>query len=259
MSLRKKIVASCPVNTNVRLGADVYKMMVEAPDICRAAKAGQFVQVKTGRPDSPLLRRPLSIADFADDELTIVYRTVGLGTQWLSERRAGDPVDIVGPLGRGFTLEANRPLLVGGGVGLAPLLSVARFYAERGRADILLAGRSRGEVVFWEDLFRDWCSRIHITTDDGSLGVHGNALALLPGLADSGLYDFIYACGPSPMLTAIIDLVKGKNIACQVSLESRMGCGLGVCWACAVTGADHKRKKICLNGPVFWAGEVDGL
>ena len=205
------------------------------------------------------MRRPLSVADAVDGKVIIIYRAVGVGTNWLAARREGEKVDIMGPLGRGFTLEAKRPLLVGGGIGVAPLLNVARGFCGRADSGVLLAGRNKGEITYWQPMFKDFCRFIYITTDDGSMGVHGNALAVLPRAVAEGGYDCVYACGPPPMLKAIAAFVIEKGISCQLSLESRMGCGLGACQACSCQGADGKRKRICLNGPVFAAGEVEGL
>ncbi|MDR3348075.1 MAG: dihydroorotate dehydrogenase electron transfer subunit [Acidaminococcales bacterium] len=257
--MSKKFVELAAVLGNVRLGSDVYSLLLDAPQICREAKPGQFVGVKTGWGQAPFLRRPLSVADAADGRITIIYRAAGVGTSWLAARREGEKVDIMGPLGHGFSLEAKRPLLVGGGIGIAPLISVARSFAGRFGSGIVLAGRNKDEITYWQAMFKDLCHCVYIATDDGSMGIRGNALAVLPQAAEEGGYDCIYACGPPPMLKAIAAFVRQKNIPCQLSLESRMGCGLGACQACSCQGADGKRKRICLNGPVFAAGEVEGL
>jgi dihydroorotate dehydrogenase electron transfer subunit len=256
--LSKKFVASAKILANAKLGDDVYGMTLDAPEISREAKPGQFVGVKAGWAEAPFLRRPLSIADAADGRITIIYRAVGAGTNWLAGRRESEEINIMGPLGSGFTLDAQRPLLVGGGIGIAPLLSVARAFSERGGSGILLAGRNRSEIAYWRPMFEDFCRSIYVTTVDGSAGTRGNALAILPQAAAEGGYDSIYTCGPPPMLRAIAAFVKERDIPCQLSLESHMACGLGACQACSCAGTDGKRKRICLNGPVFAAGEVQG-
>ena len=255
MNLNKKIVAVTGVLSNERLGGDVYCMVVSAPEICREAKPGQFVHIKTGWADSPLLRRPLSVADVQEERLTVIYRAIGTGTGWLAERQRGETVDMVGPLGHGFSLSAQKPLLAGGGLGIAPLLYLARAFAAQGTvAALLLADRTAKEISYWQSMFDRLYQDIYITTDDGSAGVHGNALAVLPKAAENR--DCIYACGPVPMLKAITKFVEQANIPCQVSLESHMACGLGACQACSCPTAAGVRRRICLNGPVFAAGEV---
>ena len=168
---------------------------------------------------------------------------------------SGDKLSIVGPLGHGFAMEAERPLLVGGGLGLAPLLYLAEgFCAQNKPIEILMGGRSE-EELFWTDLYEDICQNIHITTDDGSCGVQGTVIALLPQLLDSGKYDCVYVCGPVPMMKAVAEVAAEKNIKCQVSLEKYMACGLGACLSCSCSGIG-KRLKVCTDGPVFWAEEV---
>lgn len=255
----KKVVSDCLILENILLGNDVFKMVVSAPEICKVSQPGQFVEVKTGRPNSPLLRRPISIADVEDDKLTIIYRIVGEGTQLMSECKTGESVNILGPLGKGFDLTAQKPLLTGGGIGIAPMIFLARALQAK-RPSLLLAARSKEDVVFWKELFQAYCPQIDVTTDDGSLGTKGNIMALLPQLCENEAYDKIYTCGPTPMLKAIASYSQEINVPCQLSLESHMACGIGVCLACSCNSADKsQRLKICQNGPVFEAGEVEGL
>lgn len=257
--MNKKAIVDCAVVENVLLGNDIFRMVVNAPEICAASQPGQFVEVKTGRADSPLLRRPISIADVEGDKLTIIYRIVGEGTKWLSECKTDEIVNVMGPLGKGFDLDAKKPLLTGGGIGIAPMIFLARAICES-KPTLLLAARYDADVVFWQELFKEYCPSVHITTDDGSLGTKGNVMALLPELCEKEKFDRVYACGPTPMLKAIATHALDKDIPCQLSLESHMACGLGVCLACSCNSADKsKRLKICQNGPVFSAGEVEGL
>ena len=255
--MTKKVVVECPVLENYLLGSNIYQLVLAAPDICRQAKPGQFVQVKTGRMDSPLLRKPISIADIVGDKLILIYRVVGEGTKWLSECQIGQTIDVLGPLGNGFKLEGKRPLLVGGGIGIAPLLYVARQTCPT-PVEVLLAGRTAQEM-FWTKLFENTCKNIYVTTDDGSMGIKGNVTAALPDLLKTGEFDVIYSCGPEPMLKAVSKIAQEHQVECQLSLERYMACGLGVCLSCACEDKDGKRLKVCLNGPVFQAGEVEGL
>ena len=237
---------------------EVFKIVLDAPEITSQAQPGQFVQVKTSPLAIPLLRRPISIADIKDNKLTLFYRLLGEGTNFLSHYKPGETVDILGPLGHGFKLEGKNPLLVGGGIGIAPLLYLARLFHPATPADILLAGRCAAEM-FWVDIFKPFCKNIYITTDDGSMGTKGNAMALLPELLHSGQFDHLYTCGPDPMLKGVAKETQLQKIPAQLSLERYMCCGLGACLACACEGTDGKRLKVCLNGPVFNAGEVLGL
>ena len=224
------------------LNATTKLIEVYAPEIAKTAVPGQFVNVQVCKNTAPLLRRPFG-------------RIIGEATHILAEVCSGDKLSIVGPLGHGFAMEAERPLLVGGGLGLAPLLYLAEgFCAQNKPIEILMGGRSE-EELFWTDLYEDICQNIHITTDDGSCGVQGTVIALLPQLLDSGKYDCVYVCGPVPMMKAVAEVADEKNIKCQVSLEKYMACGLGACLSCSCSGIG-KRLKVCTDGPVFWAEEV---
>ena len=237
-----------------KLAGDVRRMTVCCPEIARDARPGQFVQVRLlGR--DVLLRRPLGIAD-ADGEkgtLAFVYRVLGKGTKALSHLPPGDEVNVLGPLGRGFSMGAGHPLLVGGGMGLSPLLFFAK--AMEGKGTVLMGGRNAGEM-FWGELFSPYATETHITTDDGSLGRKGFAVDLLPELLERGGHDLVAVCGPEIMMRRAAELARAAGIPCQVSLERRMACGLGACLSCSLDATDGTRKKVCKDGPVFWAEEV---
>ncbi len=195
-----------------------------------------------------LLRRPFGIADVKDKSITVFYRVLGEGTKALTSVKSGDLLNVLGPLGNGFKTDAKRPLLVGGGMGLAPLLYLARFY--QGKADILMGGRNKQEI-FWEEYFRPYANNIFITTDDGSVGTKGFTTNLLPQLLTDTKYDLVAVCGPGIMMQLISDIAAKYDVPCQVSLEKRMACGLGACLSCAVDTKDGQRKKVCKDGPVF--------
>lgn len=221
-----------------------------------AAKPGQFVHVRVGEGCDPLLRRPISIAaaNASEGTVTLVYRIVGRGTALLAKLEKGATVDMMGPLGGGFDLAAKQPLLVGGGMGLAPLIFLARAFCPR-PVTVLMGGRSQDEL-YWQSIFADACREIHITTDDGTLGRRGFTVDLLPELLAGCDFDAIYACGPRPMLEGVARLAKAHNIPCQISLEDHMACGVGACLSCTCAGTDGKRRKVCTDGPVFRAEEV---
>ena len=251
----KKIIEAKVVK-QVEIGPQVYKTEVYVPELASITLPGQFAQLKVKGAQQPLLRRPISVADVDGDAktLTFIYKVLGEGTQALSLVQVGEYLDIVGPLGNGFNLTAKKPLLVGGGLGIAPLIYLSRVFCGL-NTEVLLAGRSAQEL-FWQDLFTATCKQIHITTDDGSLGVQGNALALLPELLASGKYDAVYTCGPVKMMQGVAKLAIEQGIPCQVSLEKYMACGIGACLSCSCATKSGKRVKVCTDGPVFPAEEV---
>ena len=241
---------------NSVIAGDVFKLIVAAPEIAGIARPGQFVHLRLTDLLDPLLRRPLSIADCnaADGTLTLIYRVVGRGTVLMTKLQPGDTIDCMGPLGNGFTLTGQRPLLVGGGMGLAPLVMLAKAFCSQ-PATILMGGRNEQEL-FWPNMYAGVCPNIHITTDDGSIGYRGFTIDVLPGLLEKEKFDIIYACGPHVMLQGVAAIAAKYEIPCQVSLEEYMACGVGACLSCTCAGTSGKRHKVCTDGPVFWAEEV---
>lgn len=242
----------------------------DAPRIARAWRPGSFVHLRTGN-GAHVLRRPFSVARVRGDEVILLYRIVGTGTVWMSERRLGDPVDAMGPLGSCFDLRsgARRTLLVGGGLGIAPLLGLAealRADGYEGPVEALLGVRSRGDV--FGDTLTEGVEGVtwSLATDDGSDGFHGNAVQLLAHRLDELERDgervedlAVYAAGPEPMLDACARLCLERGADLQVSMEAHMGCGVGACRACGiVTWRDTSRinGRVCREGPVFDAREI---
>ena len=192
-----KVIGQRLLNSSTKL-IDVY-----APEIASQAVPGQFVNVQVCKNTAPLLRRPFGVAGVnkAQGTFTMIYRIIGEGTHILADVCAGDVLSIVGPLGHGFDMSAAKPLLVGGGLGLAPLLFLAEGFGE-GKADILMGGRTADEL-FWTKLYEGLCPNVYLTTDDGSAGVKGTVMAKLPELLAEGGYDCVYVCGPVPMMRAV--------------------------------------------------------
>ena len=253
----KKYVVDGKVVGQRLLNVFTKEIDIIAPVIAEQAVPGQFVNVQVSRRTAPLLRRPLGIAgvDRNDGVITLVYRIIGEGTRILADVCSGDRLSIVGPLGKGFDRGSRRPLLVGGGTGLAPLLYLAESFREEEIVpDVLMGGRAE-EDLFWKELYEGVAGRIGVTTDDGSLGKKGTVMALLGDMLQSGQYDRVYVCGPAPMMKAVSAAVLAAGISCQVSLEKYMACGLGACLSCSCQGIG-KRIKVCQDGPVFWAQEV---
>ena len=253
----KKHVVNAKVVGQRILNAATKEIDLIAPDIAATAAPGQFVNVQVTEHTAPLLRRPLGIAgtDPQNGVITLVYRILGEATQMLAEACTGDRLSVLGPLGKGFDLSAKKPLLVGGGTGLAPLLYLAQTFQAQGvQADVLMGGRTADEL-FWQDLYAASVGTIALTTDDGSLGTQGTVMALLDTMLARGVYDCVYVCGPAPMMKAVSDAALAQKRPCQVSLEKYMACGLGACLSCSCQGIG-RRLKVCKDGPVFWAQEV---
>ncbi|WP_310600664.1 dihydroorotate dehydrogenase electron transfer subunit [Desulfobulbus sp.] len=240
-----------------RLAESFYRLSLRAPRIASAARPGQFVMVSCGPFLDPLLRRPFSIHRCnGSDTLQLLIRVVGRGTELLARCRPGQNLNLIGPLGHGFNPPAAKtPIcLIGGGIGIAPLL----FWAERleppERCTVLLGSRTGEELIQLAAGFRDLGCRVEIATDDGSLGHHGLVTDLLaahlPATAKA------YACGPMPMMAAVAQICRDAKVACEVSLEAHMACGLGACLGCTVHGTGNRYLHVCKNGPVVNAEEV---
>ncbi len=242
------------VTENRRLTDNIFSITINADDIAKSAAPGQFVHIKCG--DNSLLRRPISICDVRDGAVTIVVEARGEGSRWLAGRQAGDSLDMLGPLGNGFDLSGKNIILVGGGIGVPPMLYAARSCS--GLSTAVLGFRNT-DCVILGDAFRSVCSETIISTDDGSFGENGPVTLPLKRLLGSGGYDGVMACGPKAMLKAIAQLCAAHCIPCQVSMEERMGCGIGACLVCACkTQKDGKEemRHVCKDGPVFIASEV---
>ena len=243
-----KVEQKCGIISRTMLNDAAISLTLEAGDMVRTAfrAPGQFVHIKCGH--SRLLRRPISVCS--------CQPVGGEGTAWLAGRREGQSLDVMGLLGNGFPMKREgRYLLVGGGIGVPPMLGCAQYAP--GRCTAILGFRS-GDRVMLEEQFRSVCSQVQVATDDGSYGFHGyvDALVRRELEGDRG-YDAVLACGPRPMLRNVARAAEDFGVRCLVSMEERMGCGVGACLVCACDMADGSRKHVCKDGPVFEAREVD--
>ncbi|MGD6816242.1 dihydroorotate dehydrogenase electron transfer subunit [Metabacillus sp. 84] len=247
------------VLANREMAKDVFELVLKGKMTEQMNTPGQFVHVKVSETVVPLLRRPISIAKIEKKEqtLTLLYRKGGEGTVLLSKRSPGDLLDVIGPLGNGFpvdsSLSGKRMLLIGGGIGVPPLYELSRRLKAFGAEPVHVLGFESKDHAFYETDF-ERLGDTYITTVDGSLGLKGFVTDAI------SLYDLrferVYACGPTPMLKAIETLFHDREV--YLSLEERMGCGIGACFACVchVPDSPHGYKKVCSDGPVFRAGEV---
>ena len=250
----------CTIVSAEKLNEFAWSFTLEAGDLVKreGLRAGQFLHVKCGA--EHLLRRPISVclaqADEPVDLVRIVFEVRGEGTAWLSRRKAGDRLSVLAPLGNGFECgEKDRLLLVGGGIGVPPLLGQAAY--TWGRSVAVLGFRCAERAMLVED-FREKCTQVVLCSDDGSLGHHGFVDEQVRRiLAKDQTVASVLACGPKPMLRAVAAAAAEYGVRCQVSLEERMACGIGACLGCAVRMADGTMKHVCKDGPVFEAEEVD--
>ncbi len=250
-----------------RLGA-YHTMTVVAPGIAENAKPGQFVTLAVGGPDtSMLMRRAFSIYQVRDrgvygGTVEFVFSVVGRGTRWLADRQPHEPIDIVGPLGKSFSLPRQPAtcVLVGGGYGSAPLFPLADALRARGcRIDFVIGATTEARLFGTLDAKRI-SATLSVTTDDGSVGQRGRVSDVLPAVVEASKADVVYACGPMAMLRAVSEICGASGIPCQVAVEELMACGIGVCMTCVlpVVGDDGQTRMIrsCVEGPVFHGERV---
>jgi dihydroorotate dehydrogenase electron transfer subunit len=250
---------NCKIVSNRAIADNIFELILEGEISAEMSQAGQFVHVKVADGFEPLLRRPISIASINDGSFTIIYRRQGKGTSLLAEKSPGMTVDVLGPLGNGFPVDEAKPgqtaVLVGGGVGVPPMYELAKQLARKGINVISIIGFQSVNAVFYEKQLAEF-GEVIVATVDGSYGRKGFVTDILDGLA--GQADILFACGPTPMLRAIENGEYAPKT--YLSLEERMGCGIGACFACVCHTKDDPQgftyKKVCSDGPVFQAGEV---
>ena len=254
---QKKIKAA--VYSQVQLAEGIFSMWLGAGEMAKAAVPGQFIAVYPND-SARLLPRPISICETDPEKelLRIVYRVAGEGTKELSSCRAGDTLSIMGPLGNGFPLKDKKALLIGGGIGIPPMLELAKALSCEKTA---VLGYRDSQTFLAEEIGKD--AGLAVATEDGSVGTKGT---VLDAIKAQGLKaDIIYACGPTPMLRALKEYAAKEGIECWISLEELMACGVGACLGCVCHSKDvdeHsnvRNKRVCKDGPVFLADEVELL
>ncbi len=252
-----KIKETAEIISQEKLAEGVYSLILHT-NIAKEACPGQFISVFSGD-HSKLLPRPISICEIDSNELTlrIVYRVVGKGTLEFSSLVAGDTIEVMGPLGNGFPLEGENAIVVGGGIGVPPMLELAKQLP----GTVTAVMGYRNDDMFLTEEFTDVASELVIATDDGSVGVHGTVVDAM--MENELKADVIYACGPKPMLRGVAKYAADNGIKCYVSMEERMACGVGACLGCVCQSTevdDHSHvhnKRVCKDGPVFLSTEVE--
>lgn len=254
MSVQKK--KDVEVISVKQLTRDVFSIWIKDEDTAKSAKPGQFLSLYC-KEETRLLPRPISICEI-DKELGnihLVYRVVGKGTEEFSRLKASDTLKVLGPLGNGFTLEGKKSIIIGGGIGIPPMLELAKQL--KGEKQIVLGYR---DETFLNEEFAEY-GKVYISTEDGSKGTKGNVIdAVIANNLDA---DIVFACGPIPMLKGIKDYVMKRGIKAQFSLEERMACGIGACLSCVCKTMEKDshtnvhNSRICKEGPVFYAKDID--
>jgi len=253
----------CRILDHQKIGLHYYKLTLVSKYISSHALPGQFVEIKCSESHDPLLRRPISFHRVSPEHETfeLLYEVVGKGTELLTKYFVGEEIDVLGPLGEGFKVDPakNIHILVGGGMGIAPLRALAD--STKGKALYILMGFKNKECVVCEEEIRKITDQVVVSTDDGSYGKKGFVSDVLLNLLENTLTtkDFglttVYACGPKAMLKAVAEIAFQKKIDCQVSMEERMACGIGACKGCAIM-TKNGYKMVCKDGPVFEADKI---
>ncbi|MEK9139272.1 MAG: dihydroorotate dehydrogenase electron transfer subunit [Bacteroidota bacterium] len=247
------IQEASPVRSVEQVAENVYVLTFVSPRIAAATSPCQFVNIKTDEGIEPLLRRPFSIYHVQGDDVQIIFHVIGKGTAVLRKKRTGETIDVLGPLGVPFNLAGNHydtAVLLGGGLGVAPLPMATRELKRIGKRIVTFLG-SRTASVLVETHLQD----VRVATDDGSRGFHGTVVDLARQMLSAGTYpkSKVFACGPTPMLRALQKYVIENDIPCEASLEGPMGCGFGICQGCPVelVGGNQKYALMCKDGPAF--------
>lgn len=253
--------ALCSIASNAEIMPGVHLMWIEAPDIAAAPQAGQFVTVRC---KDFALRRPFSVHQVSSRKIALLFRVAGKGTLWLAQRKAGDKIDVLGPLGNGFNIgpESKNLLLLAGGIGIAPLVFMMQQASSQHQITLVHGASTAAQLYPFSSASRNRNKlsplangvRFIPVTEDGSVGHTGKATDVLPDYLDWA--DQVYACGPLGMYEAMTQMSLGRNRSklklkkCQVSLEVRMGCGFGACYGCTIN-TKKGLKHVCRDGPVF--------
>ena len=235
------------VTSNIKIAKDVYKMILNG-DTSAITAPGQFVNIKL---DGFYLRRPISICDYDENSITLIYKVVGEGTEKMSRLEVLDKLDLLVGLGNGFDISksGDKPLLIGGGVGIPPLYNLCKRLIENGAKPTVILGFNSSYEIFAEKSFKKLGANVIITTVDGSVGVKG---FVTDAFEKAGEYTYFYTCGPMPMFKAVYEKTVTSG---QFSFEERMGCGFGACMGCTCK-TKNGNKRICKDGPVLEKEEI---
>ena len=245
---------------NLSLGPRLFKMKFHAPKLCDEVEPGQFVHIQLNGFEAHILRRPISVyrVNREEQSIELIVQEVGEGTRFMAQAQAGAHFNMLGPVGHGWKLKQRdeRVLIVGGGVGAAPLYMFTQLCVERGVAvEVVLGAQTKDALVTYED-YKQLLGREPLcATDDGSFGRAGFCTVLVEEALSQGAFDAVYVCGPEPLMRIVAQTAVSHKVSCQVSMEKRMACGVGACLSCVVDTTEG-RKRSCVDGPVFDAAKV---
>lgn len=249
-----------PVRSNEEIAKDIYSLKIESPEIARSNIPGQFINIQTNPGGNPIWRRPFSVARIHNNTIEIIYKAIGTGTNQMAALNPGDVSDIIGPLGNTFSLELNQnitPLLIGGGLGFAPLIILRDYFVRNGRHPVLFMGAlNKSEHYYTEDTEAE----LHLASDDGSLGQPGFVTDILSEFLQThadGIFQ-AFSCGPEPMMKAVAQICRDHAIPLELSIEREMACGIGLCQGCAIQQKPPHKKYalVCKDGPIFNADHL---
>ncbi len=248
------------IKENQRIGNNIYSITMESEKISQSIEPGQFIHLLCRGEYGAFLRRPFSLSNIDKDnkEISIVYRVQGKGTKSLSEMKTGEVVNALGPLGNGFLLDAkyDSVAIVGGGMGIAALMEVIKYYKDKSRVYL---GFMEETILIQE--IKNYSSEIHITTEKGNIGRKGLITDGLLSQWEKSPPQMVYTCGPKAMMREVSKISTKLDLPCQVSMEERMGCGIGACLVCSCkTKAENQEgsyTRVCKDGPVYWGEEID--
>lgn len=251
------VISKAKIIENTQLAQDIWRMVFESQEIAKEYQGpGQFVSILANNNWEHPIRRPMSIADVTEDKITIIYKIFGLVTKVLRGLVTESNIDVLGPLGNTFKIidEKYTPVLVGGGIGLSPILNLSNYFNKKPTDHFTIIGAKNKNEHFLEHNLN---AKLYLSTDDGSVGIKGTAIDTLNSILKNIENPFIYACGPEPMLSALKTYLSPKNIPGQFSVESYMACGFGFCQGCAIpTNDEHSYSLVCKDGPVYGYNEV---
>ena len=235
------------IKANKKIAKNVYEMILEG-DTSFIKRPGQFINIEL---DGFYLRRPISVCDYDDTTITIIYKIVGNGTEKMATLQEGEVLDVLTGLGNGFNCNASgeKPLLIGGGVGTPPMYNLCKKLVEQGKKPIVILGFGAKDEIFYEEQFKNLGAEVYIATMDGSYGAKGTVVDVLKNLND---YTYYYTCGPKKMLKAVYDTALSSG---ELSFEEKMGCGFGACMGCTCK-TKNGDKRLCKHGPVLKKEEV---
>ena len=248
------------ITKHEKLTQDIYTIWLYSPAIAKQVNPGQFIMIAVSKLVEPFLARPLSIADVRENKIRIVYRIIGKGTLALKEKRIGDSLYILGPLGNPITPVKNKNIIFcAGGVGIAPLLFLAKQLSKKNKLQLYFGAKNRHELILLDE-FKLLCEKIFLATEDGSAGKKGLVTDLLCNNIKLPLssFQYLYAAGPLPMLKQISNFqFPISNLKLYGFLEERMGCGCGICFGCGIKKKEGSYQRVCTDGPVFDLSEIE--